>query len=165
MSRLITAVLAALALMVGVAPASAQPKSEGELTIGLSSLSSETMDPMLGGQIVKFYLDQIFDYLVGCNPDGTLSKDNGLARDWEVSADKKRWTFLLRPDVKFHDGSPVTSEDVKFSVMRNIGKRSTTGYAGPMRELIKDIETPAPDKVVIVTKQPTLIIASATDSA
>ena len=52
----------------------------------------------------------------------------------------------------------MTSEDVKFSIMRDIGKRSTTGYAGPLRTLIADIETPAPDRVVIVTKEPTLII-------
>ncbi len=149
-----------LALAFAPAASRAEDKSEGELTVALSSLSSETLDPVLGGQIVKFYLDQIFDYLVGCNPDGTLSKTDGLARDWEVSADKKRWTFLLRPGVKFHNGDDVTSEDVKFSLQRATGKRSTTGYAGPMREIIADIETPAPDKVVIVTKQPTLIIAS-----
>jgi peptide/nickel transport system substrate-binding protein len=52
----------------------------------------------------------------------------------------------------------VTSEDVKFSILRASGKRSTTGYAGPLRTLIQDIETPAPDRVVIVTKEPTLII-------
>jgi peptide/nickel transport system substrate-binding protein len=39
-----------------------------------------------------------------------------------------------------------------------MSKRSTTGYAGPLRALIQDIETPAPDRVVIVTKEPTLII-------
>ena len=47
---------------------------------------------------------------------------------------------------------------MKFSLQRAIGKRSTTGYAGPLRTLIQDIETPAPDRVVIVTKEPTLII-------
>ena len=52
----------------------------------------------------------------------------------------------------------MTSEDVKFSLQRAIGKRSTTGYAGPLRTLIQDIETPAPDRVVIVTKEATLII-------
>ena len=54
--------------------------------------------------------------------------------------------------MKFHNGDELTSEDVKFSIMRNIGKRSTTGYAGPLRTLIADIETPAPDRVVIVTR-------------
>ena len=52
----------------------------------------------------------------------------------------------------------MTSEDVKFSLQRAMGKRSTTGYAGPLRTLIQDIETPAPDRVVIVTKEATLII-------
>src|SRR5258708_33464861 len=98
MSRLMTALFAAFALAVGLspAPAPAQQKSEGELTIALSSLASETLDRTLGGQIVKFYLDQIFDYLVGCNADGTLSKDNGLALDWEVAHDNTRRTYLLR---------------------------------------------------------------------
>ena len=60
--------------------------------------------------------------------------------------------------MKFHNGDDVTSEDVKFSLQRAMGKRSTTGYAGPLRTLVQDIETPAPDRVVIVTKEPTLII-------
>ena len=100
----------------------------------------------------------MFDYLVGVTPDGQLSKNAGLATRWENSPDYKRWTFYLRKGVKFHTGDEVTSEDVKFSLQRAIGKRSTTGYAGPLRTLIEDIETPAPDRVVIVTKDPTLII-------
>src|SRR5436853_4494160 len=98
--------------LAGAGPAVSSVRAE-DLTVALSSLSTETLDPILGGQIVKFYLDQIFDYLVGCNPDGTLSKTDGLARDWEVSADRTRWTFLLRTGVKFHNGDDVTSEDVK----------------------------------------------------
>ena len=129
-----------------------------DLTVALSSLSTETLDPILGGHIVKFYLDQIFDYLVGMTADGQLSADGGIATRWEASADHKRWTFYLRRGVKFHNGDDLTSEDVKFSLQRAMGKRSTTGYAEPLRVLIKDIEIPAPDRVVIVTKEPTSII-------
>lgn len=143
--------------LVTVSPVWAQAKP-GELTIALSSFASDVMDPVLGGHIVKFYLGLIFDYLVGVTPDGQLSKEGGIAKSWEASADHKRWTFHLRTGVKFHNGDELTSEDVKFSIMRAIGKRSTTGYAGPLRALIQDIETPAPDRVVIVTKEPTLII-------
>src|SRR5205814_191622 len=113
-----------------------------------SSLSTESLDPVLGGHVVKFYLDQIFEYLVGVTPDGQLSADGGLATRWETSPDHKRWTFHLRRGVKFHNGDELTSEDVKFSLQRAMGKRSTTGYAEPLRVLIKDIETPAPDRVV-----------------
>ena len=134
----------------------AQPKTE--LTVALSSFATEVLDPPLGGHLVKYYLSMIFDYLVGTTPDGQPSREGGLATRWESSPDFKRWTFYLRKGVKFHNGDEVTAEDVKFSIMRNIGKRSTTGYAGPLRTLIADIETPAPDRVVIVSKEPTLII-------
>jgi peptide/nickel transport system substrate-binding protein len=134
----------------------AQAKSE--LTVALSSFSAETLDPALQGHNVKYYLSPMFDYLVGTTPDGQPSPAGGIATKWENSADHKRWTFHLRKGVKFHTGDELTSEDVKFSLQRAMGKRSTTGYAGPLRTLIQDIETPAPDRVVIVTKEPTLII-------
>src|SRR5437870_4169157 len=143
--------------LVTAAPAWAQP-SPGELTVVLSSLSTEALDPILAGLIVKFYLSLMFDYLVGATPDGQLSRDGGVATRWEASADHKRWTFHLRRGVRFHTGDELTYEDVKFSLQRAMSKRSTTGYAEPLRVLIKDIETPAPDRVVIVTKEPTLII-------
>jgi peptide/nickel transport system substrate-binding protein len=150
----IIAALLSFALLAN--PAAAQGKSE--LTVALSSFSTEVLDPVLGGHVVKYYLSPMFDYLVGVAPDGQLSRDGGLAMRWEPSSDHRRWTFHLRKGVKFHTGDEVTSEDVKFSLQRAIGKRSTTGYAGPLRTLIADIETPAPDRVVIVTKDPTLII-------
>ncbi|MBI4611758.1 MAG: ABC transporter substrate-binding protein [Candidatus Rokubacteria bacterium] len=139
-------------------PAWGQARPSGELTIALSSFSTEILDPVLGGHIVKFYLSLIFDYLVGVTPDGQPSKDNGVASRWEASPDHKRWTFHLRKGIRFHNGDALTADDVKFSLLRAMGKRSTTGYAGPLRALVQDIETPAPDRVVIVTKEPTLII-------
>src|SRR5712664_2723310 len=153
-TRIIMMSLFAVAAVAG--PAWAQAKSE--LTIALSSFSAETVDPALQGHIVKYYLSLMFDYLVGTTPDGQPSRDGGLANRWENSSDYKRWTFHLRKGVKFHNGDDVTSEDVKFSLQRTSGERSTTGYAGPLRTLIQDIETPAPDRVVIVTKEATLII-------
>jgi len=154
MSRAVVVALVTCCLIAGGAPAA----SAEDLSVALSSLSTETLDPILGGHIVKFYLDQIFDYLVGVTADGQLSVDGGLATRWESSADHKRWTFHLRRGVKFHNGDELTSEDAKFSLQRAMGKRSTTGYAEPLRVLIKDIETPAPDRLVIVTKEPTSII-------
>ena len=147
-----------LPLFLAAGPAWAQNKPAGELTIALSSFSTDVIDPVLGGHVVKFYLSLIFDHLVGVTSDGQLSKDGGIAQRWEASADHKRWTFHLRKGARFHNGDEVTAEDVKFSILRAMGKRSTTGYAGPLRVLIQDIETPAPDRVVIVTKESTLII-------
>jgi len=155
--RLSIGFLAAL-LSVAILTAPVAAQSKPDLTVALSSFSTEVLDPVLGGHVVKYYMSLMFDYLVGVTPDGQLSKDSGLATRWEPSADHKRWTFHLRKGVKFHTGEEATSEDVKFSLQRAIGKRSTTGYAGPLRTLIADIETPAPDRVVIVSREPTLII-------
>jgi peptide/nickel transport system substrate-binding protein len=147
------------ALMVVLAfVGQAQAQAKSELSIALSSFSAETLDPALQGHNVKYYLSLMFDYLVGVTPDGQPSQAGGLASKWESSADHKRWTFQLRKGVKFHDGTEMTSEDVKFSLQRAMSKRSTTGYAGPLRTLIQEIETPAPDRVVIVLKESTLII-------
>jgi peptide/nickel transport system substrate-binding protein len=159
-SRIVALSVLSLSLALGglARPDTAGAQGKTELTIALSSFSTETLDPALGGHIVKYYLSLIFDYLVGSTPDGEPSPAGGLASRWENSPDHKRWTFHLRKGVKFHTGEEVTSEDVKFSLQRATGKRSTTGYAGPLRTLIQDIETPAPDRVVIVTRDPTLII-------
>lgn len=149
--------LLSLVCLAATGPAWGQA-NPGELTIALSSLSTEAIDPILGGHIVKFYLSMMYDYLVGATPDGQLSRENGIATRWEASADSKRWTFHLRRGVKFHNGDELTADDVKFSIQRALGPRSTTGYASGLKQLVKEIETPTPDRVVIVTKESTVMI-------
>ena len=139
------------------APADAQPKTE--LTVALSSFSRG--DARSGPAGSHREVLPVADVrLPGRHHARRASprRPAGSPSKWENSADHKRWTFHLRKGVKFHTGDEMTSEDVKFSLQRAMGKRSTTGYAGPLRTLIQDIETPAPDRVVIVTKDPTLII-------
>jgi ABC-type transport system substrate-binding protein len=81
----ISMVVLALAVLPLAGPGGAQTKPE--LTIALSSFSTETLDPALGGHIVKYYLSLIFDYLVGTTPDGPPSASGGLATRWENSPD------------------------------------------------------------------------------
>jgi ABC-type transport system substrate-binding protein len=108
-SPVIAASLLFLAL-VALAPAgSALAQTKPELTVALSSFSTETLDPALGGHIVKYYLSMMFDYLVGSTLDGQPSPAGGIATKWENSPDHKRWTFHLRKGVKFHNGDDLTS--------------------------------------------------------
>ena len=58
-------------------------------------------------------------------PDGTVSYDATvmtpeLAESWEISADGKTYIFHLRKDATFHDGTPVTAKDVKWSFDRAV---------------------------------------------
>ncbi len=61
-------------------------------------------------------LQQIFEGLVQWTPQNTLAP--ALAEKWDISKDGRTYTFHLRPNVKFQDGSPVTAQDVYFSLRR-----------------------------------------------
>ena len=61
-------------------------------------------------------LEAMFDALVRRGPDGRYKP--ALARDWTLSEDARRWTFRLKPGLKFHDGSPLDAAAMKFSIER-----------------------------------------------
>ena len=50
------------------------------------------------------------------SPDEDWEPQGRLAQRWEHSPDYREWTFHLRQDVRWHDGVPVTAEDIKFSI-------------------------------------------------
>lgn len=59
---------------------------------------------------------QIYEPLVRRHIDGSLIPT--LATSWKITDDPTVWEFKLRPNVKFHDGTPFTAEDVVFSLKR-----------------------------------------------
>ena len=59
-------------------------------------------------------LSNVYDCLLRLEPDGSLTP--ALAESYDLSEDGKTYTFHLRQGVKFHDGSDMTAEDVKFTV-------------------------------------------------
>ncbi len=61
---------------------------------------------------------QIFDGLVQLNPDLLIVP--ALAQNWRVEEKGKLYRFFLRPNVRFHNGRPVTAQDVIFSLSRLI---------------------------------------------
>lgn len=61
-------------------------------------------------------LTQLYDTLMFMNPDGAHDPEPRIAESYEISEDGKDYTFHLRDDVTFHDGSKLTAEDVKFSL-------------------------------------------------
>jgi len=75
-----------------------------------------------------------------------------LAESWEASPDGLTYTFHLRRDATFHDGSPVTSEDVKFSV--ELALKYGSICARGLGTVIDKIETPDPYTVVFRLKSP-----------
>ena len=76
-----------------------------------------TLDPHLTGDVYSaLVIVEVFGGLVTLDRNLEIAPD--LAKDWEISNGGKTYTFHLREDAKFHDGRPVTAEDVKWSIER-----------------------------------------------
>jgi peptide/nickel transport system substrate-binding protein len=80
----------------------------------------ETIDPVEDGTLICEKA-AVTETLVGANPDFSLKPS--LAKSWE-QLDENTWEFILRDDVRFHDGTIMTAEDVKFSLERSLNKNS-----------------------------------------
>jgi peptide/nickel transport system substrate-binding protein len=91
----------------------------------------------------------VFDVLLELNQE--LVPVPSLAQSWKVSPDGLRYEFTL-VDTRWHDGKPVTSEDVKFSFEEALLKAHPRGAA--QRDRIKSIETPSPRVVVFNLEAP-----------
>jgi ABC-type transport system substrate-binding protein len=94
----------------------------------------------------------MYDRLVYLDADGKI--EPWLATKWTTSPDGKTWTFTLRHDAKFHDGTPVTAAAVKFSFDRAIGPNAPSSLARTYLRPIEKVETPDDYTVVITTKRP-----------
>ncbi|MBR1231066.1 ABC transporter substrate-binding protein [Bradyrhizobium sp. AUGA SZCCT0182] len=109
--------------------AAAQGRSETLLVVQELGPNSLDMQGVGSNQTVNGLswncYDRLLTYASKTLPDGTLSYDREklapeLAESWEAAADGMSCTFKLRKDAKFHDGTPVTSSDVKWSFDRAV---------------------------------------------
>jgi peptide/nickel transport system substrate-binding protein len=91
---------------------------------------------------------------------GYTKMQGELAESWTVSADAKTFTFKLRPNVKWHDGQPFTSADVKFSVELAKNPDSQNVYQ-PKYTDIAEVATPDPLTAVITTSKPNVALLDA----
>jgi peptide/nickel transport system substrate-binding protein len=93
------------------------PPAEEVLVFGRGS-DSVGLDPALENDGESFKVcDNIYETLVGYANASTAVVPQ-LAHSWDVSADRLVWTFHLRTDVRFHDGSPFNSAAMLFSLQR-----------------------------------------------
>ena len=90
---------------------------EKVLVVG-TTYDPKTLDPALVYDIASSIVVQnIYDSLVGYKP-GTAELAPKLAEKWESDETASIWTFYLRRDVKFHDGTELTADIVKYSIER-----------------------------------------------
>jgi peptide/nickel transport system substrate-binding protein len=132
----------------GAVPGAAAP--EGQMTWAVHvSLAPTWFDPAETSGIITPYmvLYALHDAVVKPMP-GTLMAP-GLAESWSVSPDGLVYEFVLRRGVKFHNGEPVTADDVRFSLERYRGAAHKS-----LKEMVAAVETPDPGRVRIRLKRP-----------
>ncbi|WP_181410833.1 ABC transporter substrate-binding protein [Nocardioides humi] len=90
--------------------------NDDTVTVALASFSREKLYPPAFDPGGLVYFGPMFDFLIGANPDGSLSTDTGALESWEPNENATEWTLALREGMKWHDGKDVTSEDLEFTL-------------------------------------------------
>jgi len=147
--RLAVVLVLAAALLTPLTPALAAP-DPGTMVIGLHvTLVSRWLDPVdTEGLITPFMvLYALHDALVKPMPGNIMTPS--LAESWSLAKDGVTYEFVLRKNARFHNGDPVTAEDVKFSFDRYKGSGAKL-----LKERVKDIQVVAANRVRIVLRAP-----------
>jgi peptide/nickel transport system substrate-binding protein len=119
-----------LLLQLGEEPETVEVPAVGGTFVEAVVGYSETINPILAPQMVQGNpADQdlsalVFDGLTQLDPSGTVIP--ALATEWTISDDGMVYDFLLRRDVTWHDGAPLTATDVAFTIQA----LQDPGYAG-----------------------------------
>ena len=143
-----TALLGLLIVAIAALPVGAAP--EGQMTWAVNvSLAPTWFDPAetpgIGTPFMILYA--LHDALVKPMPGNAMAPS--LAETWSLSKDGLVQEFVLRPGVKFHNGEPVTADDVKFSFERYRGT-----FAKTLKERVMAVEIPDPGRVRFRLKHP-----------
>src|SRR5262249_31031860 len=133
----------------GRANAQATPKRGGTALVGVS-VAAATLNTQLTSAvtpliIADLWASGLFKY------DKTGNKKPQIASSWEISKDGKVYTFHLRPNLKWSDGHPFSSEDVAFT-LKAFAQYNT--YLVKVQPNIERIETPDANTFVVYLKEP-----------
>ena len=148
MRRLALTVLLLSALALIPSPAAAAP--EGTMTWGLHvTLAAKWLDPAETEAFINPFmvLYAVHDALVKPMPGGDNTPS--LAESWTQSKDGLVYEFVLRKNVKFHNGDPVTAEDVKFTFDRYKG-----AAAKLLHDRVREVQIVDPGRVRFHLKEP-----------
>ena len=144
--RVSLVILLAIVLLTAVTAGAAPPPDT--LVIGLHvTLATRWLDPGETEALITPFmmLYAIHDAMTKPMPGKIITPS--LAESWTQSKDLLSYDFKIRKGVKFHNGDPVTAEDVKFTFERYKG-----GSAKLLKDKVKEIQLVAPDHVRFVLK-------------
>ncbi len=133
-----------------VVTATPAPPTQGGVFVSASLSDATILNPILSSDNASSGVHQfLYPYLIGGDPFTGEIVPTELAESWSTSDDGLVWTFVLRQDMTWSDGEPVTAQDFKFTYEAIAAEAVETPRKSYV-ELIESIETPD-DYTVIVT--------------
>src|SRR6266567_2502966 len=148
--KLSTLIITAL-LLAAALPASEAARPEGTLTVAVATFGNERWLPHLYVGAEDIVLKPLWENLLNRDAKGSLIPM--LAERWEVLDGGRTWRFHLRKGVRFHDGSELTADDVKFTFASIAREGSANALAGEFR-LIKSMEVENPHTISLRFEKP-----------
>jgi peptide/nickel transport system substrate-binding protein len=148
----------AICLLASLIPCIAMaetPKTGGTLTFAVTAEAPSTDCHAITTYAAVHVLAPHYSLLLKVDPDNYPKLKPDLAESWAVSPDGLTYTFKIRSGVIFHDGSALSSKDVKASFDRM--RDPPAGIVSIRKELFSDIasiETPDPTTVVMKIREP-----------
>ncbi len=150
MKKIFTSLLLSIlfvALTLATVGCGSEKSSVGENSLVVGELwAINSIDPASNGTLTSEKA-MLTESLVGVKPNFEL--EPGLATKWN-RVDTNTWEFTLRKDVKFHDGTSMDAEAVKWSLMRAVKVNPQVASFTK----IKSIETKGTDTIIVTTSQP-----------
>ena len=156
--RLIAGVAAAA---IAAVPAAAVPQAQAAdpvvFTVGMLS-DVDSLNPFTGVLAESYEVFQL-QYATLMQPSSAdFTPAPGLAESWEESADGKTWTYTLRPDLVWSDGTPLTANDVAYTFNRILeGRYEQRNYGNYVRN-ITSVEATDDRTVVMTVRAPSPIM-------
>ncbi|MGN0734963.1 MAG: ABC transporter substrate-binding protein, partial [Anaerovoracaceae bacterium] len=109
-------------------------QAKDSITIGIAS-DATALDPLrINDTLTMSILSNVYEPLVRMTPDSQIVP--ALATEWEISEDGLEYLFTIRTDATFHNGDPITVDDVKYSLEEAV----KSPYTGPYMNFIDHVE-------------------------
>lgn len=151
-----TAAVLALSLVVpAVAQDAPEPGKGGVITEGNFGGDPQNLNPIIGNDTASARIfNFLFPTFIGVDPSTATFEKNrpdALVTDWTVSDDGKTYTFTLRDDWKWNDGTPITSADYLYTWDALSSGKVDTALAA-YTDIIEKVEAPDATTVVVTFK-------------
>jgi peptide/nickel transport system substrate-binding protein len=143
----LSACAGAIGSTAGSDAATGPPRRGGHMTFARLDDAMGTDPVAVADNESIWVVSSLFERLYRASPAGDGRSEPGLATGHTLSRDQLTWRFALRPGLRFSDGSPLTAEDVKFSIDRN----SASDANGYMNAAIAAVTAPDARTVEIRT--------------